>query len=334
MPLEARLPSKAAARVAVALLAAACAASAGAATKTRQSLLYDPGPRHRCFDVGEENPAGAQGYETNPWKDDSECSGFFVPQRADENCRAFGAIMAPDTPTCPTWKFITYGWYYRKTPDAPSEFRVASGPGYDLRAQGGDGGKITATLVNDAAGKPDACTLREVTFAYEYPSSSFQRKPDWSAYTLGDSDRFDVSYSATISGLAPAQCASEPRTFLTTDLIYAFTDSAGRARTNVLSIIHFDAAGLTSPGTIFWNACDDSGCRVAVPGPQIPAGRKSRVSLEFDALLREYGPQLGHPGGVPPDAVVTAVQIVSSNRGSDATVAVRDVAVDMVTLGR
>jgi hypothetical protein len=201
--------------------------------------------------------------------------------------------------------------------------------------KGGKDGAISTTLVNKARGKPDACWLREVTFAYEYPSSSFKRKSDWSAYTLDDGDKFNVRYTATIDGLAASDCGTEKRTFLPTDLIYTFTDELGRARTHVLSIIHFDATGLSLPnGGIFWNACWDTGpspgCRLAVRGQQITAGVKTRLSLEFKSLLRQYASYLGHPDGVPPKAQVIAVQIVS-NRGSNATVTLRDVQVDLVT---
>lgn len=305
----------------------------------RLSIVYDPGPSHHCYRVQEENPDDAQGWQLNPLKETSGCPAFYIPQRADENCRAFGAIMPPDTPTCPAWKFVTYGWYFKKTPDAPSEFRPAAGPGYDVRVKDGQGGAISTTLVNNARGKPDACWLREVTLAYEYPSSSFKRKADWSAYTLDDGDKLNVRYTATIDGLAASDCSTEKRTFLTTDLIYAFTDELGRARTNVLSIIHFDATGLSLPnGGIFWNACWDTGpspgCRLAVRGQQIPRGVKTRLSLEFKSLLRRYASELGHPNGVPPKAQVNAVQVVSSNRGSNATVMLRDVQVDLVTVQR
>lgn len=322
----------------IGLAVALCCAGAVWATPAKQrfSVLYDPGPAHHCYKVQEENPDDAQGWLLNPLKETSGCAPFYIPQRADPNCRDFGAIMPPDTPTCPTWKFVTYGWYYQKTPSAPSEFRVASGPGYDVRLKDGKQGATTTTLLNNARGKPDACLLREVTFAYEYPSSSFKRKDNWDVYTLDDGDRFNVLYTATVEGLAASDCDSERRTFLTTDLIYSYTDALGRYRTNVLSIIHYDATGLSLPSGIFWNACSDTGaspgCRLAVRGQQIVPGAKTRVSLEFKSLLRQYGSYLGHPGTVPARALVNAVQIVSSNRGSNATITLHDVQADLVTL--
>ena len=291
------------------------------------SILWDPGPRYRCYQVVEEHYGEPQGFQANPLKDTSECGPFLVPAREDPNCTAFGAFIGPNRPTCATWKFSTVGWYYQKTQNGPSEFRTS--PGYDVGVTGGNGSPITARLVNKAYGLPD-CNLREVAFSYEYPSSSFiKHRPDGPEYSLDDAQQFLVSYEMSISGVRNFSCqqGERKRNLVTTDFIYTYADGSGVWKKNVLSLVNFDPGLAYRPDAagIYWEQSSAEGCRLMVAGPQVPVGGTHTVSVDFKDLVRRYSSKLCHAGGVPANARVLAVQIVNSNAGSDSTVDVKNI---------
>ncbi|OPF73399.1 hypothetical protein VT50_0228725 [Streptomyces antioxidans] len=291
--------------------------TASARTSAGTPIVFDDGPRHRCYAVQEEHyDPEPPGHAPNPLKDTSGCSALDDPQRVDAACADFGHT-GPWGPACPAWKFLTVGWYYQKTPDPDSgDFRKF--PGYDVQVAGAEGAPLTVSLRNSARATADPCTLREVAFAYEYPSSSFRRRADGGAYGLADGSALRVSYDARVSDGGVYACASEHRASLTTDLIYGYGPEGARKK-NVISVVHFNPdAPAPPPDGVLWRHCDTGGCRVAVAAPeQLPAGVSSHISVEFRALAQRYAADLGHPDGVPADAQIDAVQIVSSNRGTD-----------------
>ncbi|MDI5971104.1 hypothetical protein POF50_017425 [Streptomyces sp. SL13] len=288
-------------------------ASAAASAAGPVSVVYDPGPTNRCWELVQEddpNPLPA----LSPLQDSSGCAADADPTRDDTSCADFAY------PDCPAWRLHTYDWDY--TDD------FGRTPGYDFQVTGG--APLTIAMDNDNAETADPCTLRETAFSYEYPSSSIRRKPDWSAYQLTDGD-LTVSYDADIQQNGGFTCASEKRAILTTDLIY----SVG-SQTYVLSVVHFDPGHFTpiqQGGYYWWNNCD-GGCRLTVPGQQLTAGADGTITVDFTALLKQYAPYLGNADGtLPANAQLTAIQIVASNKGSDTSTRLTNVAVNLTPTG-
>ncbi|MEU8934301.1 hypothetical protein AB0D30_31000 [Streptomyces sp. NPDC048409] len=262
-------------------------------TQTR-SIVYDPGPTHRCWSVSHES----SGASTDP--DTSGCAPLDQPERTDTNCQWF-PYTGRYGDACPSWRFVTIGW---------EENKLRKTPGYDARVTGAEGKPLTLQMRNSAR-KAGDCDLREVAFSYEYTGSSLRRDPaDHQPYNFADG-RLRVSYDAYLRHSGGFAC-SEKRAILTTDLIYE-----AHGKKNVISVVHYDPghfAGAGKNGVLWSNHCSD-GCRVTVAGQRVAPGRTTAVSVDFTALAAKYSAYLG--GAVPTSSGIEAVQVVNSTRGAD-----------------
>ncbi|MFB6977226.1 hypothetical protein [Streptomyces scopuliridis] len=266
------------------------------------SIVFDPGPKNRCFGVVEEFPDLPAGPQST-YYDTSGCRAVDNELRADDGC--FGRFPYTDSSNrkaCPAWDFVTVNW--------KSDQRTKY-PGYDGQVSGNSGSPLKLGLENNAQQVGD-CKLREVAFSYHYPSSSLRRPAAGQHYNFADG-RLKVSYDALAKQSGPYACG-EKRAILTTDLIY--NDGA---RKNVISVVHFNPGKFMQPNAdgVFWNNnCQDNTCRVTVQGQEIAAGTTSRVSVDFTAIAEKYRSYLGN-AAVPADSKVIAIQMVNSTVGAD-----------------
>ncbi|MFI2292018.1 hypothetical protein [Streptomyces niveus] len=263
------------------------------------SVVFDPGPKARCFGVLREG-TGIPPATQSDLQDMSGCGSVDDPQRVDDACYGRFPYTGAYGKACPAWDFVTLDW-------RSEDFQQY--PGYDTEVWGNSGSPLTLKMQNNSAQKGD-CKLREVAFSYHYVSSSLKRKADYSTYNFSDG-RLKVSYDAYASQTGGFACA-EKRAILTTDLIYFVN-----GKKNLISVVHFNPGNFIPPngdGVIWSNNCAD-GCRVTVPGQQIPAMTTARVSVDFTELAKKYSAYLG--GAIPADSRLEAVQVVNSGTGTD-----------------
>ncbi|MFE6027194.1 hypothetical protein [Streptomyces niveus] len=263
------------------------------------SVVFDPGPKSRCFGLLREGE-GIPPATRSDLQDMTGCGSVDDPQRVDGTCYERFPYTGAYGRACPAWDFVTLGW-------RSEDFQQY--PGYDTEVWGNSGSPLTLKMQNNSAQKGD-CTLREVAFSYNYVSSSLKRKPDGSTYNFSDG-RLKVSYDAYASQTGGFAC-DEKRAILTTDLIYWVN-----GKLNLISVVHFNPGNFIPPngdGVIWSNDCAN-GCRVTVPGQQIPAKTTARVSIDFTELAKKYSAYLG--GAIPENSQLEAVQVVNSGRGTD-----------------
>ncbi|MFD7093046.1 hypothetical protein [Streptomyces sp. NPDC059883] len=290
-------------------------AAAGVTAPT--SIVFDPGPKYRCFGL-EREPAGVPAATQNDLHDTSGCGPVDDPQRNDSSCYGRFPYTGAYGKTCPAWDFVTYDW-------TGESFRKY--PGYDTQVWGNSGSPLTLTMQNNTAGIGD-CKYREVAFSYHYPSSSLRRPAGGGEYKFSDG-RLKVSYDAYAEQTGGFACG-EKRAILTTDLIYM-----ANGKKNVISVVHFNPGNFIPPngdGVIWSNNCAD-GCRVTVPGQQIPAKATTRVSVDFTELAAKYGKYLGH-STIPTESNLLAVQLVNSVTGADLQTRVSNASVTLEPLTR
>jgi hypothetical protein len=283
-----------AALVAVIVLFLSSPGGSAAPAGQPRTLLYDPGPAHRCWSVAHESYGGTSDPDT------SGCAALDTPERTDSTCTWF-PYEGRYGHACPGWRFVTRGWNGNDS---------GQRPGYNTSVHG-RGSSLTLTMKNDAEDVGD-CDLYEVAFSYEYTGSSLRRNPTThQPYDFSDG-RLKVSYDAYVDRSGEFGCA-EKRAILTTDLIYY-----AHGKKNVISVIHYDPghfAGSGRHGRVLWsNHCSD-GCRIAVPGQPVTPGKTTPVSVDFTALASAYSAYLG--GAVPKASRIEAVQVVNSTRGAD-----------------
>ncbi|MFG2196688.1 hypothetical protein [Streptomyces sp. NPDC048639] len=291
------------------------AGPAGAADVTEPvPVVFDPGPKARCFGVVREFYSVTPQNETNDSYDTSGCGAVDDPARVDGNCQDRFPYTGAYGPACPAWDFVTMDW---------NSSGLRQYPGYDHQVWGSSGSPLTLVMQNNSRTLGD-CTLREVAFSYHYPSSSLRRKENGNEYRLADG-RLTVSYDAWAEQSGGFAC-DEKRAILTTDLIYK-----ANGKKNVISVVHHDPgnfAGTPDQNGVLWkNDCAD-GCRVTVLGERIPAGSTTRISVDFTDLAGRLAPYLGHDP-VPGDSSLLAVQIVNSGKGSDLQTRVSNAAVTL-----
>ncbi|MFQ3561866.1 hypothetical protein QZN11_34420 [Streptomyces gramineus] len=297
----------AAAAVVVAAAAAVLVPYYGSASAPRTvSIVYDPGPKQRCYSVSDETGGKNYGNES------ADCANIADANRVNAACTWFGYTSARGV-ECPAWRFVTYNW---------DESRLRQYPGYDHQVQGPSGSPLRLVLQNDArtlrtARNAQDCGLKEVTFSYEYIGSSLKRPAGGGEYQFSDG-RVKVAYDALVKQTGGFSCA-EKRAILTTDFIYKTARG-----TNVISVVHFDPGSFSRPdadGVLWSNHCRTSagkpdGCRITVHGQALRPGKRTRIGLDFTALAKKYGKYLGDDP-VPKKSQIVAVQVVNSVRGAD-----------------
>ncbi|MEV8434667.1 hypothetical protein [Streptomyces chartreusis] len=272
-----------------------------AAAATATSIVYDPGPRLRCYSASDESGG------TNYGNDSRDCGAIDEPGRVDDSCTWFG-YSSPRGTQCPAWRFVTYGW---------DENRLRQYPGYDHQVQGPSGSPLKLVLQNNSRNLQDQCELKEVAFSYEYVGSSLKRRADGKEYNFSDG-RTKVSYDASVEQSGDFRCA-ERRAILTTDFIYRTARGL-----NLISVVHYDPGAFSRPnedGVLWSNGCKDgegrpSGCRVTVPGQRIEPGRTTRIDVDFTEVARQYARYLGGEPA-PSPSQIEAVQVVNSTKGAD-----------------
>ncbi|MEU0277500.1 hypothetical protein [Streptomyces sp. NPDC006195] len=286
----------------VPLGAMASPVSASSPVTQSTSIVFDPGPKNRCFGVVGEFPDLPAG-PPSTYYDTSGCRAVDNELRADDGCSdRFPYTDANNRKACPAWDFVTLNW--------KSDQRTKY-PGYDAQVSGNSGSPLKLGMENNARQVGD-CLLREVAFSYHYPSSSLRRPAPGQHYNFADG-RLKVTYDAYAKQSGTFACG-EKRAILTTDLIYKDGD-----RKNVISVVHFNPGKFIEPNAdgVFWNnGCQDNSCRVTVQGQEIAAGTTSQVSVDFTALAQKYRSYLGGTA-VPAESEVIAVQMVNSTMGAD-----------------
>ncbi|MGW6600235.1 hypothetical protein [Streptomyces sp. NPDC055036] len=289
-------------------------AAAGVTEST--SVVFDPGPKNRCFGVVRE-PESIPAATTEDFHDTSGCGPVDDRQRVDDRCSSRFPYTGASGKACPAWDFVTYNW-------TREQFRTY--PGYDTQVWGSTGSPLTLTMQNNATGTT-GCELREVAFSYHYPSSSLRRKADGSTYHFSDG-RLKVSYDAYAEQTGGFSC-EEKRAILTTDLIYWVN-----GKLNVISVVHFNPGKFMEPpnadGVMWTNNCAN-GCRLTVPGQQITAKTTTRVTVDFTELARKYAAYLGGDG-IPASSQIEAVQMVNSGKGTDLKTQVSNASVTLEPL--
>lgn len=298
---------------AVLLLFGMASGPASATVSTPTSIVFDPGPKNRCFYTEREfyAPITAAANQT-PYYDDSGCAADDDPMRDDHKCLNDGSFpyVGPQGGACPAWDFITMNW---------QSSQYEQYPGYDTQVWGTNGSPLTLVLQSNTEplGANNDCNLRETTAAYQYPESGLRRKPDWTAYSVADGD-LTVSYDAWAQQSGGFTC-SEKRAIMTTDLL--FWDDA-HSRNDVISVVNYDPghfAGTPNADNVLWqNNCAGSSCRVTVLGQQIPAGSTTHLTIDFGALLQQLGNKyLGGLTQLDTGMQINAIQFVNSTRGAD-----------------
>ncbi|MFD7857861.1 hypothetical protein ACFV6B_26770 [Streptomyces microflavus] len=278
-----------------------------AAQTAATSIVYDPGPRLRCYSVAVEDLKSSYG------NDSSDCAAIDNPNRwnqappSEGGCQWFGYTSKYGT-ECPAWRFVTHGW-------DPSELRTY--PGYDHQILGQSGSPLKLTLQNNSRHSQDGCRLKESTFSYEYTGSSLKRNSAGGVYNFGDG-RLKASYDALVDQSGDFRC-DEKRAILTTDLMWHH-----EGRIFLISAVHFDPGKFDPPnadGVLWDNGCKDNpdqpqGCRVTVYGERINENKTTRINVDFTALAQQYQEYLG---GEPIGAAsqIESVQVVNSTKGAD-----------------
>ncbi|MFJ4966957.1 hypothetical protein EES43_03095 [Streptomyces sp. ADI96-02] len=280
----------------------AAPASASAAT----SIVYDPGPKLRCYSVSDETGG------VNYGNDSSDCGAIDNAYRVNDKCTWFG-YTSPRGVECPAWRFVTYDW---------DRDKLRQYPGYDHQVQGQSGSPLKLVLQNnsknlrDATGKQD-CDLKETTFSYEYIGSSFKRHDDGKVYNFSDG-RVKVSYDALVEQTGGFSC-DEKRAILTTDFIYKSARGV-----NVISVVHFDPGPFSQPdqnGVLWSNKCRTEagapdGCRLTVYGQRLEPGKQARIDIDFTEVAKKYAAYL-NDDPIPADSQIEALQVVTSTKGAD-----------------
>ncbi|AWW43221.1 hypothetical protein ADL00_41605 [Streptomyces sp. AS58] len=284
-----------------------------AATTPSSSIVYDPGPKLRCYSVSNESGG------TNYGNDSRDCDAVDNRNRVDGSCTWFGYASRRGV-ECPTWRFVTYGW---------EENRLRQYPGYDHQVQGPSGSPLKLVLQNNSRNLRDQCELKEVAFSYEYVGSSLKRRADGKEYNFSDG-RAEVSYDALVEQSGDFRCA-ERRAVLTTDFIYRTARGL-----NLISVVHHDPGPFSRPnrdGVLWTNNCKNgegapSGCRVTVYGQRIEPGRTTRINVDFTEVARRYAAYLRNDP-IPEVSQIEAVQVVNSARGADLKAEVSEVNVTL-----
>ncbi|MFF7738399.1 hypothetical protein [Streptomyces sp. NPDC007984] len=296
-----------------AVVAAAAAAalipfygSASTPKPKTESIVYDPGPKQRCYSVSDE--AGGKNYGNRS----TDCKNIDNANRVNSRCTWFGYTSRRGV-ECPAWRFVTYNW---------DESKLRKYPGFDHQVQGPSGSPLKLVLQNNSRNLKTAqnkqnCELKEVTFSYEYIGSSLKRPAGGGVYQFSDG-RVNVAYDALVKQSGGFSC-SEKRAILTTDFIYKTARG-----TNVISVVHFDPGSFMKPnadGVLWTNKCrtgagKPDGCRVTIHGQRLQPGKKSRISLDFTAIAEKYAKYLGNDP-IPKKSQIESVQIVNSAKGAD-----------------
>jgi hypothetical protein len=315
-----------------------------------ESVLWDPGPSARCYSVITE-PDTIPGFTL---KDTSGCAGIDNAARVDGNASCWpggDGFVGQWGPTCPAWRFNTWGWDHR------TDWQQT--PGFDLGV--GDSpsaDSLALTLRNDARDLPaeTVCQLREASISYDYPPSALKRMPNLN-------ENLTFSYIATVTGGGRPEdygCATEKRSILTSDIIWVAPNphydpnwkdgdplqNKDAELTHVISVVQYNpndwstSAAKPKDGVLWWNGCEAtgtvkvgkqqkektvtyaSGCRVTIAAPtQLSAGERTPVVVDVTALAKQYAKKyLGQKKNtIDPAAKVRAVQVVSSNIGSNTT---------------
>ncbi|KZW01630.1 hypothetical protein EXIGLDRAFT_744973 [Exidia glandulosa HHB12029] len=275
------------------------------------SIFWNPGPRYGCYNWVQEGASGA----VNPEKG-VDCAPFLNPSNTRNQSRADSCVSFVNdvngSPTCPTWQFDTWGWSY-------AAGQLNASPGYAGTFSSG------SVMLRNSARDTTDCGLYEVTLSYQYWPGAIIK------YVTGDFSRetnldmaahFVVEYDVLIESDPTAlagprgNCNGDQRRFLTTDFIYTFGD-----QTNLLSIVHFNPTNL-GPPIVPWTQNTTAGCRFLVQLPQytIQEGVQTHIGLDFKTLLQTAGTNTCHPNGLPADIWPQAVQIVTSNVGTNMVV--------------
>ncbi|MFB7377661.1 hypothetical protein ACFC6U_13520 [Kitasatospora purpeofusca] len=291
---------------AVAALLAAGMPAVPAHAAAGTSILFDPGPRARCFSTVREFYGVARTADPANHHSKEACGLVDLPGRGDSTCAPPGfPYQGAAGPQCPAWDFVTVNW---------NGGDFGHRPGYTTAVADLPSGGLALTLDNNSAEAGD-CLLHEASLSYQYPSSSLRRRPDGSAYGLGDG-HLRVGYTVRVELRSGFHCA-ERRAILTTDLVYLQPDG----RKNVISVIAHDpgaSADPTGPDRVTWdNHCAGDGCRVMVLTERpLSPGVDTRVDIDFTDLASRLRGLLG--GRAPDlDSRLIAVQIVNSTRGAD-----------------
>ncbi|MER6467011.1 ricin-type beta-trefoil lectin domain protein [Streptomyces sp. NPDC001288] len=279
------------------------AQSASADGTASYSVLYDPGPAHKCYGLVIEGVPDT------------------TPDRSRENFSGCGDFAADKEftrgdPGHSAWDIGTYGW------NRGSWGRT---PGYSFTPQTGT---RTVSMTNNAAGT--GCTLHETNVSYSYVGSQLRPNADRSAPTLADGT-LDVTYHAKIHQKGGFTAGCQRRALLTTDFIFEDPDH-GAADPDVLSVVHFDPGHFMkkTSGVLYQHeACRTGagGCRLQVSADSEMLGdsRSGAVSDDISALFDKYAYAF-NPNHLPKSQfTLRAVQVVSTNVGTSTTTTVSDI---------
>lgn len=292
------------------------AGHASADTLRPYSLLYDPGPTNNCRSMVVEDPPDKN---TTPNPLGTDLSGC----EADQGDPTFSEDSR--------WDLGTWGW---NTSD------WGRWPGYSF-TQGAmnDGtGSKKITMRNTATNN---CSLHELNLNYSY-STELRPDPQEKTVSMADGD-VNVSYKAQISQNGGFACP-ERRALLTTDFILQnnSTQGLGAGLPAVISVAQYDSGPITSTASpIIWETRDAKqgpcydGCRIQVRSNQLLANSNqvqtsgslnmAQISNNFSSLFQKYKTYVDPSGAPLSDFTLRAIQVVSSNSGTDTTAGVGDV---------
>ncbi|MFS0895027.1 hypothetical protein [Microbacterium sp. 179-I 3D3 NHS] len=259
-------------------------------------------------------------------------------------------------PTCPAWRINTWGWDHR------TEWKKNPGFDVGI-TDGSPGESLQIALHNNARNLPadKVCLLRENTISYDYPPSALKRMPGldenltvtYNANVTGGGDAEDYGcateqrsiLTTDIIWVAPNP-DYDPNWKPGDSLVGRWSE-----RTHLISVVHYNpndwstAGAKPKDGVLWWNKCESmetitvgfkkkekqvpyaDGCRVTIAAPQyIEEGVTTPINIDVTALVKQYAKKYlgqGAKDAIDPEAKVRAVQVVSSNIGSD-TVSVID----------
>ncbi|MFS0895726.1 hypothetical protein [Microbacterium sp. 179-I 3D3 NHS] len=287
-----------------------------------ESLLWDPGPRHRCWSVVEERPQGTP--LTNLHAETSGCDEIDAlavqlgMDRHDTNAACWPAGKAwvgVQGQTCPAWRFNTHGWLWGDS--------GGKTPGFDHWVEGADGSPLTLTLVNNAhnLGGTNPCRLTEVTATYEYLKAGLKRHPKLSEGLV-------FTGNLKVPSAPSASSCGEDRKILTTDIMWT-SSATGADKVHLIQVVNFNPNGWdiasNDPRVLWDNKCEGGHCRISVADPSgyMSVGQDKQVSIDFTQLFETYKSYFAASGITAANSDVRAVQVVNSTVGANLTAQVR-----------
>ena len=205
-------------------------------------------------------------------------------------------------------------------------------PGWSIwNLAGGGGVTLERTYLNNAFGKTDKCTLREIGLVYNFwpndpNNTQFRSDSDGSPFTLGQFKKVIGKFTSKLNSQDAPTCQANPTQKIEVDFRVQYLSKSGEnIRTDVLGVVvgGMNGVGIDGQpqlGDIYWEGTLPNGTRIVElhgTGVGVLAVTTSYqdYQIEFKSLYKRY---ITPPQGFnADDAVVMGYDVYSSTQGGN-----------------